>query len=240
MPAQNLYHITLIGTIHSENGQCNSDELYKILEDINPEVIFDELTDRYADMYYSDSFDTYRMNKILLRQPAPVIPLEVKCIKEYMQHHHIEIVPVDIDTRQQLAPYEQEINAMFYNFFQHEEYKKLDEEIDALIATEGFGFLNSKRFSDYSAKTQMIEKVLIESEIEKNRLLELYQMFYSVQHDHREDTMLENVCRYSIDNPYNQAVFLIGAGHKSSVMRKIEGFENQSVIQLNWKMYANE
>jgi len=77
-----MYNITLIGTTHSESGQCNSDELYKILEDINPEVIFDELPSHFFDMYYSDSFDMYCVNSILLNRPPIVVPLEVKCIKK--------------------------------------------------------------------------------------------------------------------------------------------------------------
>ena len=63
-----MYNIILIGTIHLENGQCNSDELHKILEDINPEVIFDELPSHSFDMYYSDSFDIYSINSSLLNR----------------------------------------------------------------------------------------------------------------------------------------------------------------------------
>ena len=47
-----MYNITLIGTIHSEHGKCNPDTLYKILEDINPEVIFDELPNHFAELYF--------------------------------------------------------------------------------------------------------------------------------------------------------------------------------------------
>ena len=97
-----MCNITLIGTIHSENGQCNSNELYKILENINPEVIFDELPSHFSDMYYSDSFDMYCANNILLNRNPPVVPLEVKCNKKYKQNYNVEIIPVDIDTRQEL------------------------------------------------------------------------------------------------------------------------------------------
>jgi hypothetical protein len=144
-----MYNITLVGTIHSENGQCNPDELYKILEDINPDVIFDELTIQFSDMFYSDSFDIHCANNILLNRHPPVVPLEVKCIKKYKQNYNVKIFPVDIDVRQKLSKYQQEIYFMMHTFFKYEEYKKLDNEKDALIALEGFHFLYSNIFFDF-------------------------------------------------------------------------------------------
>ena len=38
----NMFNIVLISTEHREFGNCNSDELCKILESINPDVIFEE------------------------------------------------------------------------------------------------------------------------------------------------------------------------------------------------------
>jgi hypothetical protein len=38
-----MYNITVISTDHTESGKCNSDELYKIIKSINPEVIFEEM-----------------------------------------------------------------------------------------------------------------------------------------------------------------------------------------------------
>ena len=37
-----MFNIVLISTEHREFGNCNSDELCKILESINPDVIFEE------------------------------------------------------------------------------------------------------------------------------------------------------------------------------------------------------
>lgn len=234
-----MYNITLISTIHSENGKCNPDELYKILEDINPEVIFDELPSHFFDIYYSESFDRYCANRILLNQHPPVVPLEVKCIKKYKQNYDIKIFPVDIDLTQRLQEYQQEIYFMFSIFFKYEEYKMLDYEKETLIAQEGFHFLNSNKFLEFSEKKEMIEKNIMESEIEKNRLLNIYKLFQTEQHDNRENAMLQNIYNYSKENQYNQAVFLIGAKHKKSIMRKITEYEKLSEIKLNWIMYGS-
>lgn len=234
-----MYTITLVATIHSETGQCTPDELYKILEEINPEVIFDELPVHYAEMYFSDTFDLYCTNHIFFNKPRPIVPLEVKCLKKYMLNHRVEIVPVDIDTRQRALEHQQEINFMLQTFFKHEDYKKLDDEKDALIVNEGFHFLNSNRFLDYIDKKETLEKSIIASEPEKNRLLNIYELFQALQHDSREKIMLENIYNYSKANQYDQAVFLIGAQHKKSIMRKIAAFEKSSELKLNWTMYGN-
>ncbi len=235
-----MYNITLIGTIHLENGQCNSDELHKIIEPINPEVIFDELTTRFSDMYYSDSFDMYCANNILLNRHPPVVPLEVKCIKRYKENYNIKIFPVDIDVTQKLSKYQQEIHFMIHTFFKYEDYKKLDNEKEALIAQEGFHFLNSNKFLDLLNEKEVLEKNIMESEIQKNRLLNIYKLFHAEQYDNRENAMLQNIYNYSKGNQYNPAVFLIGAEHKKSIMRKITEYEKLSEIKLTWTIYGNK
>jgi pheromone shutdown protein TraB len=235
-----MYNITLIGTIHSENGQCNPDELHRILEDINPEVIFDELPSSLFDMYYSDSFDMDYANGILLNRYPPEVPLEVKCIKKYSQKYNIKIIPVDIDVRQELSKHQDEIFFMVRTFLKYEDYKKLDNEKETLIAQEGFHYLNSDRFLYFLERKVVIEKNIMEFEIQKNRLLDIYKLFHAEQYDNRENAMLENIYNYSKGNQYNQAVFLIGAEHKKSIMRKITEYEKLSEIKLNWTMHGNK
>ncbi len=235
-----MYNITLIGTIHSENGKCNPDELHKILEDINPEVIFDELPSSSFDMYYSDTFDMYYVNSILRNRRPPEMPLEVKGIKKYKQNYSIKVFPVDIDIGQNLSKCQDEIFFMISTFLKYEDYKRLDSEKETLIAQEGFHYLNSGNFLDFLEKKEAIETSIIESEIQKNRLLDIYKLFHAEQYDNRENAMLENIYNYSKGNQYNQAVFLIGAEHKKSIMRKISDYEKSSEIKLNWTMYGNE
>lgn len=235
-----MNNITLIGTIHSENGQCNSNELYKILENINPDVIFDELPSHFSDMYYSDSFDMYCANNILLNRNPPVVPLEVKCNKKYKQNNNVEIIPVDIDIRQKLSKYQHEFHFMFSTFYKNEDYIKLDNEKETLISQEGFNYLNSDRFLDFLERKVVIEKNIMESEIQKNRLLNIYKLFHAEQYDNRENAMLENIYNYSKGNQYNQAVFLIGAEHIKSIMRKITEYEKLSEIKLNWTTHGDK
>ena len=235
-----MYNITLISTIHTEIGQCNSDELYKIIEGINPDVVFDELTINFSDMYYSDSFDVYYQNKILLNQHPPVIPLEVKCIKKYKQNYDIKIIPVDIDLTQKLSELQNEIYFMYNTFSKYDVYTKLDNEKAFLIALEGFHFLNSIKFLNFLQKKEIIENQIIESEFQKIRLLNIYKKFHAEIHENRENAILYNIYNYSKGKQYNQAVILIGAEHKKSIIQKITDYEKLSEIKLHWTMYGNE
>jgi hypothetical protein len=234
-----MYNLTLISTIHSENGKCNHNELYKILESLNPEVIFDELPSHYFDMYFSDSFDLYYANCILRNQQPQHVPLEVKCIKKYKQNYKVKILPVDIDLTAKLSKHQDEILFMFSTLFKNEDYKELTNENDTSIAQKGFQYLNSDIFLDFLDRKVVLEKNILESEIEKNRLLDIYKLFKSEQYDNRENAMLHNIYKYTKENQYNQAVFLIGAEHKKSITLKIKDYEKLTEIKLNWKMYSN-
>ena len=80
----------------------------------------------------------------------------------------------------------------------------------------------------------------METEIQKNRLFDIYKLFHTVQYDNRENAMLENIYNYSKENQYNQAVFLIGAEHKKSIMQKIQEYEKKEEYKLNWKFYNGD
>lgn len=43
--------ITVLGTAHSEGGACTSEELFKIIQEINPDVIFCEASPEKFNQY---------------------------------------------------------------------------------------------------------------------------------------------------------------------------------------------
>src|SRR6476620_11701682 len=79
-----MYNVTLVCTHHSDLGKCNSDELYKIIESIRPDVIFEELTPDLFDRFYNK-------NNIPFETP------EVKSVRRYIKNHSISHFPVDIN-----------------------------------------------------------------------------------------------------------------------------------------------
>ena len=231
-----MHSITLIGTIHLENGQCDSDNLHKILEDVQPDVIFDEIPGNFADLFYSNSFDKAYANNILLNRPMLNLPLEVKSVKKYMQNHPVKIVSVDIDISQNLAEQKEEVLFLFNTFYKYEEYRNIDNEKEALVAKEGFPFLNSNRFLDLLERKEHLEIEIIKSELHKQRLFTTYSSLRK-QNENREKVMLDNIYKFSNENQYNRAVFLLGAEHKKSISQKIIEYGKLTEIKLNWTMY---
>lgn len=219
-----MYNITLISTAHSEYGKCNSDELYKIIESIKPELIFEELPNNLLDCAYNES-------------PHPNEPLEVKCIKKYLKNYNIKHIPVDMDLNQFLPT--SEIDNMFDSFRKYDVYKKL--EIEQYISTEkdGFSYLNSKKCSELFDEKKITEKNLISFMFNKYQLFHLYKLFHEEQ-EKRENAMLLNIYNYSKENEYSQAVFLLGCAHRNSVMQKITEYEKLSEIKLNWTIYCKK
>src|SRR5690349_7112925 len=75
-----MYNITLICTRHKEIGKCNSFELEKLMESIQPDIIFEELSQSNFDKSYREGF---------------LKTVETDAIKAYLQNHIIRHIPVD-------------------------------------------------------------------------------------------------------------------------------------------------
>ena len=124
-----LNSITLISTVHKEIGKCNSDELYKIIESINPDVIFlEELEENYSNY-----------DKILFSQFGVFKErLELKTIQTYSQNHAFKYVPVlgiglsdEFYTKVKIVS-------------ENKNYQRLLKNYTLLESEGGFEFLNSK------------------------------------------------------------------------------------------------
>ena len=216
-----MHNIHLICTFHSEIGNCNADELYNIIEQIKPDVVFEELTPNLYDLIYE---------KNIVDESAP---LEIKCIRNYKQRHNIKNIPVDVEVSSTLS---NNVNRMFALFGKYDIYKEIEIEQKKKIEQEEFDFLNSGEYSELFEKQRTIESKIVE---EKNnrQLNKIYKSFYD-DIDFREIVMLNTIYTYSKENNYNQAVFLIGAGHRRSVMSKIKEYQLNEKIKLNWTFYS--
>jgi len=216
-----MHNITLVCTSHSERGKCNADELFKIIEQISPDMVFEELTPYLYDILY---------NKGIFDESAPI---EFKCIRRYKQQHNIKNIPVDIEVVSTLS---NNVNQMLAMFEKYDIYKVLEIEQKKKIELEGFDFLNSDEFSDLVEKQRTIERKIVE-EINNSQLNRIYKSF-NTDLDFRENFMLNTIYAYSKENNYDQAVFLIGAGHRSSIIRKVAEYQLKKKLKLNWTFYG--
>jgi hypothetical protein len=217
-----MYDITIVCTHHSEIGNCNSDDLYKIIESINPDVIFEELPqDLFDKVYAVDQFDNQ-------------LPPEIKTVKKYLLTHKIDHIPVDTGVNENSC--NSETQHMFALFQRFAIYKNLQDQQKKLIIKNGYDFLNSKRCEELHMQQIIIERSLLPS-LMKSQLYQAHESFYE-ELDSREHEIVKNIYNYSKQKQYNQGLLLIGSGHRKTIFEKIEIYKTQEDIKLNWLLYS--
>jgi hypothetical protein len=219
-----MYDITLISTRHSELGKCNSNELYKIVDAINPEVIFEEIPPSLHDKYY---INRTRSN------------LETDTINKYLETHKVEHIPVDSN------------NVPSESFFQNHKYmleriegladvngfnyRNLTDTNKTYIELYGFKYLNSIYCINISAEIyNAIEKGL--QKINSDKLFQTFNGWKEIN-EKRENEMLQNIYSYSKEHRFDTAIFTIGYAHRKSIVQKIQEYEMKENLKLNWMFY---
>lgn len=216
-----MYNITILFSFHIELGKCNSAELYSIIEKIQPDIIFEELPfydfcNIYAEGYSPES-------------------LEAIAIKNYIKKYPIKHFPVDtfeINDSDIFTGYEMIVNKSM-------EYTKLFEQQLSMISLAGYSFINSNKFVELLDKMQIIEKNVL-LEINDPYLLSQYKSFGELN-DKRDIAMLQNIYNYSKQHQYSKAMFICGAEHRKSIIKKILEYDRNEKLKLNWTFYnSNE
>ena len=208
-----MYNITLIFTSHKENGKCNSNELYKIIETINPDTIFEEIPSFKFDAYYKEH---------------SISTLETNAIKKYLQKHQIEHIPVDNYDLPNIRF--EDVNYMFDKIYNNIEYCRLSEKQLLLISKYGFTYLNSNQCSDTFEKLHILEENVIKN-INDEKLFCTYKLWIELI-DKRENEIISNIYNYSNEHRYNKAILIIGAEHRKSIIKKIQEYNRKE--ELNW------
>ncbi len=211
-----MYNLTLVCTVHDENGICNLNELYRIVERINPEIIFEEISTPAFDAYYKEKI---RNN------------LETNTINKYLESHQIEHIPVDyfnIPT----SFFEDNRNMHKRVEANSFEYRKLIDTHSLYVKLYGFKYLNSIYCNNlhnelYSAIERALQK------INDDNLFKTYKLWNDVN-EKREYEMINNIYRYSKENKFNRGLLFIGAAHKESIINKIQKHARTEYVEINW------
>jgi len=225
--------ITLIATTHTEKGLCNANELFKIIEQINPEVIFEEIPPGKFEAVYAGT-----------RKAS----LEVKTVKAYLQkypdvHHY----PVDLDIEQATEKeIKQEVDGVAYICNDYsDEYHYLSGMISLQSEKYGFPYLNNDRCSELILRKKVLETQVLDAlKRDKNQMamdherLGLAYKQWIDQIDDREKEMVRNIYSYMEQKKYANAVFLVGAAHRKPIMQKIQEYESKEGFKLNWMFYS--
>jgi hypothetical protein len=212
-----MYNITLICTSHSESGKCNSRELYKIIGEFKPEIIFEELSLAAFNECYG---------------PNNRFTVETSAIKKYLQNHKLKHIPVvgseltkDLDSKLEILT-------------KHRNYRDLIDTLMSLEKKYGFQFLNSEQCEQLFEKIKRLEKLILKNN-EDLIMSRIYQ-WGNETIDTYEHELIKNVYHYSEENKYINALMFIGAAHRKSIMQKIPDYEKKDKLSLNWTFYRNK
>lgn len=206
--------VTLIATAHRELGLWNTTELYKIIERIAPDVIFEEVPPEKFDAIYNGLLSD---------------SLETLTIKKYLQKFAVVHLPVDLN--KQLD--RKEIARMYEVFSMHSlEYDYLATQLGLLRKQIGFPYLNSDKCQVLFDRMLFLEQQIVQ-DLNLVRLTQGYKSWLKFINE-RENEMIENIYKYSSLNKFQRAIFLVGVEHRKAIMDKIPEFEKTNRIQLNW------
>ena len=210
-----MYDVNVISTKHKLNQINDLKELYKIIEDIKPEVIFEELN-------YSCFDEAY--NK---QEPFSI---ETHTITKYIQNYSVEHIPVDTydtpEINEETKDYYEK-----YIYDNNNEYKKILDKQNQLAFRYGFNALNSKQFIDLTEMRKKQEEMFFQK-TDNEKYKKTYKNWIEYNNN-REYEMIKNIYNYSEEHKYNKAIFLIGADHINSIKKKIQEYKKEK-ININW------
>jgi hypothetical protein len=219
-----MLNISLVFTVHQENGACNSIELHNIIEKISPEIIFEELS-------YSN-FDKVYKEKSL-------VTLESNAIKKYLNNHDIAHIPVD--TYNLPNSYYEKLDSM-YNKIIHSnkivESRELRNLLDNqlyLIQRNGFSYLNSDHNDELLTEIIILKDRILKT-INDENLLCIANLEKEVT-EKREIEIIDNIYKFSKEHKYNNAILFIGSGHRNSIIDQVEKRRIQEKLEINWVTY---
>ncbi len=215
-----MNNITLIFTDHKErNGLCNSYKLFKLIEKLSPDIIFEEL--------HIDLFDEYYKKYSLST-------LETKAINLYLRQNPITHIPVD---RYDISLIKSEYFSPIYRAIdQVNPYHSMLWSMHIELAEDmGFEYLNSDLCTSIlELKRFWVERVL--KEINNIELSLRYKKWVDNQ-ENRENEMIKNIYNYKHLSNYSNGLFWIGAEHRKSIIKKIKEYESKENLNLNWIFY---
>lgn len=211
--------ITLVCTTHSEMGLCDENELLRIFETLDPDVIFEEIRPNDHGWLYRDKSKH---------------TLEMRTICTYLKVRSARQVPVDGFVIPE--GFHGDIGILFdYVESRSADYCAAITKINHMTFDLGFRYLNSQEFMALRKEAdELFEKAIAISG--NDHLKSLFSM-WNEQLRRREGSMLENIYDFCRENSFTSGVFLVGAGHMSSIVKDIESRTKTEANLVEWHIW---
>jgi hypothetical protein len=210
-----MHKITLVCSLHRENGLCNAGELLRLLRSIDPDVIFGEVPQSDIDFYNPRS-------------------LEGQAVANFRAFKSFQRVPVD---RYDMPPSFRAATESVFDFVEQasQDYLRLQDERDNAAHLNGFAYLNSAAFAQVITRMSEIEVETINSS--GNQYLGRGLATWRQVMRRREKVMVDNIYRYCQENVFDKGVFRVGAAHRSGILKAVEEFSSTDTDLIEWKLY---
>lgn len=207
--------VTLIFTVHEEQGRANSKELFSILRQVRPEVIFLEVPEAAFDDFYRSRT---RRN------------LEADAVFFFIEEcPQTTLIPVDLPTpaREFFEDHEQLCMTVRAGSPAYRQLVRVDQYRQRAY---GFAYLNSEYCSQHWSDLWAEIHSAIGC-IDDSRLSQIQDAWHTTN-ERREIQMLAKVRRYSAQNRFDRAALLVGAAHRRSLLERL-GAETQ----IEWAVW---
>ena len=217
-----MTRVSVVGTVHEEDGLASVSELLPILERIQPEVIFLECPPEVFDQY--------------LRNPRK---LESVAAKRYRESHNVVLIPVDLATPE--VDFFRRHRALHDRLWRSSsEYGQLVYRDGECVRAYGFAYLNSELYIERCAKRHEVTLTAI-NKLADATLDENYALWTSTNKD-RDRAMMENIRRHCSQASIKRAVLLVGAAHRQSMMNlaRLEADGDSSGVQWDFTGFLVE
>lgn len=216
-----MHRITLVCSAHRENGPCNAGELLKIIQAIEPEVIFEEM--RPSELESA-------------RVQARNSHLEAQALARYREFKAFRRVPVD---RYEIpVSLLQNLKRAFDSVFDYveqesKEYQLLNERNDECVRQHGFDYLNSDACDSVMTRLSEIEDMTIKEA--GNPSLVRWLDIWRDLNLNREREMVRVIHEYCGGNAFDTGVFIVGAAHKMGIIKEIQRYSGSVETLIDWK-----
>lgn len=193
-----MKRVSVVGTVHAEEGFADVPELLKILSQIAPDVIFLEIPETVFD----DNRTGVRRN------------LESTAARQYRNNRHVDLIPVDLPTPdEEFFRNDRQLHEAIER--KSSEYRRLVDWHSQYVRAYGFAYLNSDHYSTLAAQLHQAMLAAI-AELGDRRLAELYD--FSIRTDELRDiAMVASIEGYPRRIAYTNAPLLVGASHRRSI-----------------------
>lgn len=214
-----MERITIICTAHRESGKCNAHELIKILQAVGPEVIFEEIRPTDHESIYADESK---------------YTVEMHAIREYLKGRKCRQFPVDdYEMPEGFGSHMHALNELVES--RSVAYCEVLDKISQKKFEFGFGYLNS---SEFVSSFKESERIFLETVTKHcNDMAKCKLSQWNDQIRKRDAAMLENIYRFCQRTDFMEGVFLVGAGHISSIMVGIEQCMKDPTNFVTWRFW---